>query len=287
MFIIVDLLYLCCCIGNVVVIIVFCVIVLFGLFFLGWILFILVFKGLVGINLDLFIKMMLLLMQDGGFVNVFFGSVVMCVLVIGIGILLGVLVGIWLVEYGNVCKVGIVVCFVNDILLLVLFIVLGLFVYMLYVMQIGGNFLVFVGVLLLVFIVLLVVVCIIDEMLWLVFLQMCEVVLLLGILQWKVIVQVLYCSVLVGIIIGILLVLVCIFGEIVLLLFIVFGNQYWNNNIFQLMVLVLVVMNQFVGSLYEFWQVLVWVGVLVLIVFVLLVSFVVRGILLCNCIFYD
>lgn len=282
-----DSLYLRRRIGNIVAITASCATALFGLFFLGWILFTLASKGLAGINWDLFTKMTPPPMQEGGLANAFFGSAVMCALAIGIGTPLGVLAGTWLAEYGNARKVGTVVRFVNDILLSAPSIVLGLFVYTLYVMQTGGNFSAFAGALSLAFIVLPVVVRTTDEMLRLVPSQMREAALSLGIPQWKVIVQVLYRSASAGIITGILLALARISGETAPLLFTAFGNQYWNNNIFQPMASVPVVMNQFAGSPYESWQVLAWAGALVLTVFVLLVSLAARGILLRNRISHD
>ena len=69
-------------------------------------------------------------------------------------------------------------------------------------------------------------------------------------------------------------------------MFTAFGNQYWNNNIFQPMASVPVVMNQFAGSPYESWQVLAWAGALVLTV-LLVVSLAARGILLRNRISHD
>ena len=282
-----DSLYLRRRIGNVVAITASCATALFGLFFLGWILFTLASKGLAGINWALFTKMTPPPMQDGGLANAFFGSAVMCALAIGIGTPLGVLAGTWLAEYGNARKAGTVVRFVNDILLSAPSIVLGLFVYTLYVMQTGGNFSAFAGALSLAFIVLPVVVRTTDEMLRLVPSQMREAALSLGIPQWKVIVQVLYRSASAGIITGILLALARISGETAPLLFTAFGNQYWNNNIFQPMASVPVVMNQFAGSPYESWQVLAWAGALVLTVFVLLVSLAARGILLRNRISHD
>ncbi|MGE8218684.1 MAG: phosphate ABC transporter permease PstA [Stenotrophomonas acidaminiphila] len=277
-----DSLYLRRRIGNVIAIAMSCATALFGLFFLGWILFTLASKGLAGINLDLFTKMTPPPMQEGGLANAFFGSAVMCALAIGIGTPLGVLAGTWLAEYGNARKAGTVVRFVNDILLSAPSIVLGLFVYTLYVMQTGGSFSAFAGALSLAFIVLPVVVRTTDEMLRLVPSQMREAALSLGIPQWKVIVQVLYRSASAGIITGILLALARISGETAPLLFTAFGNQYWNSNVFQPMASVPVVMNQFAGSPYESWQVLAWAGALVLTVFVLLVSLSARGLLLRN-----
>jgi len=277
-----DSLYLRRRVVNVVALFMGCATALFGLFFLGWILWTLLSKGLPGINLDLFTKMTPPPMQEGGLANAFFGSAVMCALAIGIGTPLGVLAGTWLAEYGNARKAGTVVRFVNDILLSAPSIVLGLFVYTLYVMQTGGQFSAFAGALSLAFIVLPVVIRTTDEMLRLVPVQMREAALALGVPQWKVIMQVLYRSAMAGIVTGILLALARISGETAPLLFTAFGNQYWNSNVMQPMASVPVVMNQFAGSPYESWQVLAWAGALVLTVFVLLVSLSARGLLLRN-----
>ncbi|MEO6518876.1 MAG: phosphate ABC transporter permease PstA [Pseudoxanthomonas sp.] len=267
---------------NVVALALACATALFGLFFLGWILWTLVAKGIAGINWQLFTQMTPPPMQEGGLANAFFGSAVMCALAILIGTPLGVLAGTWLAEYGNARKAGTVVRFVNDILLSAPSIVLGLFVYTLFIMQFGGGFSALAGALALAFIVLPVVVRTTDEMLRLVPTQMREAALSLGVPQWKVIVQVLYRSASAGIVTGILLALARISGETAPLLFTAFGSQYWNANVMQPMASVPVVMNQFAGSPYESWQTLAWAGALVLTVFVLLVSLTARGVLLRN-----
>ena len=272
---------------NAVAVLLACTTAVFGLFFLGWILWTLVAKGISGINWDLFTRMTPPPMEDGGLANAFFGSMVMCVMAIAIGTPLGIAAGTWLAEYGNARKAGTVVRFVNDILLSAPSIVLGLFIYTLYVMQTGGNFSAFAGALALAFIVLPVVVRTTDEMLRLVPVQMREAALSLGIPQWKVTVQVLYRSASAGIVTGVLLALARISGETAPLLFTAFGNQYWSMNIFQPMASVPVVMNQFAASPYESWQVLAWAGALVLTAFVLLVSLAARALLLRNKISHD
>ncbi len=265
---------------NVVALTLSCVAALFGLLFLAWILWTLVAKAAGGIDLALFTKMTPPPMEEGGLLNAFFGSAVMCALAIAIGTPLGVAAGTWLAEYGNARKAGTVVRFVNDILLSAPSIVLGLFVYTLVVMQTGGNFSALAGAISLAFIVLPVVVRTTDEMLRLVPVQMREAALSLGVPQWKVIVQVLYRSASAGIVTGILLALARISGETAPLLFTAFGNQYWNANVMQPMASVPVVMYQFAGSPYETWQQLAWAGALVLTTFVLLVSLGARALLL-------
>ena len=272
---------------NVVALVLSCGTALFGLFFLGWILWTLAAKGIAGIDFNLFTQMTPPPMQEGGLANAFFGSAVMCALAIAIGTPLGVLAGTWLAEYGNVRKAGLVVRFVNDILLSAPSIVLGLFVYTLFIMQFGGSFSALAGALALGFIVLPVVVRTTDEMLRLVPTQMREAALSLGVPQWKVIVQILYRSASAGIVTGILLALARISGETAPLLFTAFGNQYWNADLLQPMASVPVVMNQFAGSPFESWQTLAWAGALVLTLFVLAVSLIARAILLRNPISHD
>lgn len=269
-------------IGNIVAIVLACAAASFGLFFLGWILWTLVVKGIAGITPMLFTQNTPPPMQEGGLLNAFFGSAMMCIIAILIGTPLGVMAGTWLAEYGNARKLGTVVRFVNDILLSAPSIVLGLFVYALIVAQPEplGGFSAFAGAVALAFIVLPVVVRTTDEMLRLVPPQMREAALSLGVPQWKVIVQVLYRNASAGILTGILLALARISGETAPLLFTAFGNQFWSNDIGQPIASVPVVMNQFAGSPYESWQVLAWAGALVLTAFVLLVSLFARGVLL-------
>ena len=258
----------------------------FGLFWLVWIVWTTLSKGLASMNLELFTQMTPPPGDEGGMLNAFFGSALMSLLGIAFGAPIGVAAGTYLAEYSQKSWIGETVRFINDILLSAPSIVLGLFVYTLVVAQMG-HFSALAGAIALAFIVLPVVVRTTDEMLRLVPSQMREAALSLGIPQWKVIVQVLYRSASAGIITGILLALARISGETAPLLFTAFGNQYWNNNIFQPMASVPVVMNQFAGSPYESWQVLAWAGALVLTVFVLLVSLAARGILLRNRISHD
>ena len=273
--------------GNALAIVLAVLTAAFGLFFLGWILWTLASKAIGGINWALFTQMTPPPMQEGGLLNAFFGSAVMCAMAIGIGTPLGVAAGTWLSEYGKARKAGTVVRFVNDILLSAPSIVLGLFVYTLVVMQTGGRFSALAGSIALAFIVLPVVVRTTDEMLQLVPVQMREAALSLGVPQWKVIVQVLYRSASAGIVTGILLSLARISGETAPLLFTAFGNQYWNSNVLQPMASVPVVMYQYAGSPYESWQQLAWAGAFVLTVFVLLVSLSARALLLRNRISHD
>ena len=267
---------------NIVAITLACAAALFGLAFLGWILWTLLAKGLAHLHLALFTQDQPPPMEAGGLRNAIVGSLLMCGMGIAIGTPLGIAAGTWLAEVGNHRKLGTVVRFVNDILLSAPSIVLGLFVYAAFVMQTGGNFSAIGGALALAFNVLPVVVRTTDEMLRLVPVQMREAALSLGVPQWKVTMQVLYRSALPGIVTGVLLALARISGETAPLLFTAFGNEFFSLDITGAMSAVPLVMYKFAGSGYENWEHLAWAGALLVTLFVLAISLVARTLLLRN-----
>ena len=267
---------------NIIAIGLACAAAIFGLVFLGWILWTLLSKGLAHLSVSLFTQDQPPPLEAGGLRNAIVGSLMMCGMGVAIGTPLGIAAGTWLAEVGNHRKLGTVVRFVNDILLSAPSIVLGLFVYAAFVMQTGGNFSAIGGALALAFIVLPVVVRTTDEMLRLVPIQMREAALSLGVPQWKVTMQVLYRSALPGIVTGILLALARISGETAPLLFTAFGNEFFSLDVTGAMSAVPLVMYKFAGSGYENWEHLAWAGALLVTLFVLAVSLVARTLLLRN-----
>lgn len=257
-----------------------CVAALFGLAFLGWILWTLLAKGLAHLDLSLFTRDQPPPMEAGGLRNAIVGSLLMCGMGVLIGTPLGIAAGTWLAEVGGHSRLGTTVRFVNDILLSAPSIVLGLFVYAAFVMTTGGNFSAIAGALSLAFIVLPVVVRTTDEMLRLVPVQMREAALSLGVPQWKVTVQVLYRSALPGIVTGVLLALARISGETAPLLFTAFGNEFFSLKLTGAMSAVPLTMYKFAGSGFENWEQLAWAGALLITLFVLATSLLARFILL-------
>ncbi|HZH43262.1 MAG TPA: phosphate ABC transporter permease PstA [Lysobacter sp.] len=267
-----------------------CAAAAFGLAFLGWILWTLVARGIAGLDWNLFVLDQPPPMEEGGLRNAFFGTIVMCTLGVLIGTPLGIAAGTWLAEFGHTRRLGVVVRFVNDILLSAPSIVLGLFVYALVSAVIATperQFSALAGAVALAFIVLPVVVRTTDEMLRLVPTQMREAALSLGVPQWKVVVQVLYRSALPGIVTGVLLALARISGETAPLLFTAFGNEFWSADLGGAMSAVPLAMYKFAGSAYENWERIAWAGALVLTLFVLAVSLLARAIVLRNGIAHD
>ncbi|MEO6227280.1 MAG: phosphate ABC transporter permease PstA [Thermomonas sp.] len=269
-------------ITNLVAIVMACAAALFGLAFLGWILWTLLAKGLAHLNLALLTQDQPPPLEAGGLRNAIVGSLMMCGMGVLVGAPLGIAAGTWLAEYGQHGKLGTAVRFVNDILLSAPSIVLGLFVYAAFIMQTGGNFSAFGGALALAFVVLPVVVRTTDEMLRLVPVQMREAALSLGVPQWKVTMQVLYRSALPGIVTGILLAIARISGETAPLLFTAFGNEFFSLDPSGAMSALPLVMYKFAGSGYQNWEQLAWSGALLVTLFVLAISLIARAVLLRN-----
>jgi phosphate transport system permease protein len=254
---------------------------LFGLFWLAWILWTTMSRGLDAFGVALFTQMTPPPNAEGGLLNAFFGSAVMCLMAIALGTPIGIAAGTYLAEYAGARRIGHVIRFVNDILLSAPSIVLGLFVYTL-VVATTGQFSAFAGAIALAFIVLPVVVRTTDDMLRLVPSQMREAALSLGIPQWKVTLQILYRGAIGGIVTGVLLALARISGETAPLLFTAFSSLYWNADPTQPMANVPVVVFQYAASPYDSWQALAWAGAFVLTLFVLLLGIAARLILLRN-----
>jgi phosphate transport system permease protein len=252
---------------------------LFGLAFLGWILWTLIANGIAGLNLALFTQDQPPPLEAGGLRNAFVGSILICGIGVLIGTPLGIAAGTWLAEYGHRRKLGTIVRFVNDILLSAPSIVLGLFVYTLVVRPMGG-FSGLAGVIALAFIVLPVVVRTTDDMLKLVPAQMREAALSLGIPQWKVTLQILYRAAAPGIVTGVLLALARISGETAPLLFTALNNQYWSADLSEPIASAPVVIFQYAMSPFEDWHALAWAGAFLITVFVLVLSLFARLVLL-------
>ena len=290
---------------------------LVGLFFLVWILFTTLSKGIDGLSLAMFTEMTPPPGAEvgvGGLLNAIVGSIVMCVLAVLMAAPIGIAAGTYLAEYAHFRKIGSVIRFVNDILLSAPSIVLGLFVYMVLIgtprqlataiqsteagqqgwlagladWLIGvSGFSAIAGAVALGFIVLPVVVRTTDEMLRLVPAQMREAALSLGIPQWKVTTHVLYRAALSGILTGVMLGLARISGETAPLLFTAFNNSFWNLDLGEPMANLPVTVYQFAMSPFENWQLLAWAGAFLITCFVLLVSITARTLLLRKKIAHD
>ncbi|HRB29696.1 MAG: phosphate ABC transporter permease PstA [Nitrosomonas sp.] len=236
---------------------------LFGLFWLFWILWTLLDKGLSGISLDILTQMTPSPGSTGGLLNAIAGSLVMVTLATLIGTPVGIMAGTYLAEFGQRGWLAPTTRFINDILLSAPSIVIGLFIYTVYVAKVG-HFSGWAGALALSLIVIPVVVRTTEDMLRLIPDSLREAAAALGAPQWKVVTLVTWRASKVGIMTGLLLAVARISGETAPLLFTALNNQFWSTDMDRPMANLPVVIFQFAMSPYEHWQALAWTGALLI-----------------------
>ncbi len=248
----------------------------FGVFWLIWILIETVRLGLGGISLSLFTEMTPPPQAEtGGLANAIFGSMVMVSLATAIGTPIGVLAGVYLAEYGQKGWLGSVTRFINDILLSAPSIVIGLFIYSVWVARFK-SFSGWAGVLALSLIVIPVVIRTTENMLSLIPNSLREAAYALGTPKWKVIMTVTLKAARAGVLTGVLLALARIAGETAPLLFTALSNQFWTSNLGEPMASLPVTIFKFALSPYENWQKLAWAGVFLITIGVLVLNILAR-----------
>jgi phosphate transport system permease protein len=247
----------------------------FGMIFLLWILFVLFQKGFEALTPALFTQMTPPPGSAGGLLNAIFGSIIIVSVATLISTPIGILAGIYLAEYGKRSWVAPVTRFINDILLSAPSIVLGLFVYTVYVAQVG-HFSGWAGSVALALIAIPVVVRTTENMLHLVPASLREAAIALGAPMWKVILLVTLRAVRAGVITGVLLAVARMSGETAPLLFTALGNQFWSVSLGQPIAALPMQIYTYAISPYEDQHAQAWAGALVLLGLVLVISLAAR-----------
>jgi phosphate transport system permease protein len=231
----------------------------FGLFWLVWIISVLLWNGVAALGPTLFTEMTPPPGGKGGLANAIFGSVLMAGAGTLIGTPIGILAGTYLAEYGSRGWLAPATRFINDVLLSAPSIVIGLFVYTVYVARVK-HFSGWAGAIALAIIVIPVVVRTTDDMLKLVPNSLREAAVALGCPTWKMITLISYRAAKAGIVTGVLLAVARISGETAPLLFTSLNNQFWSSDMNRPLANLPVVIFQFAMSPYEDWHTLAWGG---------------------------
>jgi phosphate transport system permease protein len=203
---------------------------MFGIGWLAAILSTLVVQGLNGMTATVFTTITMTSGSNGGLINAIVGSVIISTLAVIVGTPIGILAGTYLAEYGRHTSFAFVVRFVNDILLSAPSILIGLFIYELFVVNMG-HFSAIAGVAALAVLVVPVVVRTTENMLLLVPNTLREAAAALGTPRNFVIRTVTWRAARAGIITGILLAIARISGETAPLLFTAFGDTGWSTDL--------------------------------------------------------
>jgi phosphate transport system permease protein len=247
----------------------------FGVFWLVWILWETLRLGIGGLTLSALTEITPPPNEDGGIANAIFGSLAMVGVATFIGTPIGIMAGIYLAEYNPKGWLSSVVRFVNDILLSAPSIVIGLFVYAIVVAYLK-SFSGLAGALALALIVIPVVIRTTENMLQLVPPGLREAAYALGAPKWKVILSITLRAARAGVVTGVLLAVARIAGETAPLLFTALSNQFWTADMRQPMASLPVTIFKFAMSPYENWQHLAWAGVFLITVAVLALNILAR-----------
>ena len=233
-----------------------------GLIFLFWILATLLVKGVGALSIDMFIHDTPAPGSEaGGLRNAIVGSLLIVGLSTLISTPIGILAGIYLAEYGEENKFAQLTRFVTDIMLSAPSIVLGIFVWTMYV-SVAKHYSGYAGSIALSLIAVPVVVRTTDNMLRLVPNSLLEAAFALGAPRWKVALMVRLRAVKAGVITGVLLALARISGETAPLLFTALNKPYLSTDMNAPMGNLPGYIYSFAMSPYDNWRELAWGGAL-------------------------
>lgn len=249
--------------------------VAFGLFWLFWIILTLLIKGGAALSLSLITQSTPAPGQTGGLINAIIGSFLMAGVGTIIGTPIGVLAGTYLAEFGQRGWLAPLTRFLNDVLLSAPSIIIGLFIYTVYVAQVG-HFSGWAGAFALAIIVIPVVVKSTDNMLMLVPNSLREAAFALGCPQWRIIMFISYKAARSGIITGVLLAVARISGETAPLLFTALNNQFVSFNMNAPIANLPVVIYQYAASPFVHWNNLAWAGAALITLLVLAINIFAR-----------
>lgn len=251
-----------------------------GIFFLAWILITLLMKGATAITPSIFIASTPAPgSENGGLANAIVGSLLMVGVSTLISTPVGIFAGIYLAEYGEGNWFAQTARFLVDIMLSAPSIVIGLFVYAIYVLY-TRHFSGWAGSFAIALIAVPVIIRTTDNMLQLVPVSLREAAYALGAPRWKVALMIRLRAVQAGILTGVLLAVARITGETAPLLFTALNNQFFSANMNKPIANLPVVIYQFAMSPYDNWRELAWGGAL-------LITFGVLGLNILSRFFFD
>ncbi len=247
-----------------------------GLVVLLWILSVLFANGLAALDWNMFTQSTPAPgTEGGGLANAIYGSLLIVGFTILIATPIGVFAGVYLAEYGDQSKTAELTRFVTDIMLSAPSIVLGLFVYAIFVAQVG-HFSGWAGTIALSLIAIPVMVRTTENMLRLVPPTLREAAFGLGAPRWKDATFITLRAAKSGVITGLLLAIARISGETAPLLFTALNNQFFSSDRSKPIANLPVVIYQFAMSPYDNWVRLAWGGALLITMTVLVLNILAR-----------
>ena len=242
---------------------------------LGLIMASLLHQGVAGLNVDVFTRSTPAPGSQGGLLNAIVGSLMLCGVAMVMALVVGLLAGTWLAEYGGDTPYGHLVRFLNDVLLSAPSILVGLFVYELIVRPLHG-FSGFAGAVALALIAAPIVTRTTEDILRLQPNGLREAGAALGAARWITIRQIIWRGAGAGLLTGGLLAFARISGETAPLLFTALNNQFFSLDMTKPTASLPAVIFQYALSAYDDWRRLAWAGALLIALAVLSVNIIGR-----------
>jgi phosphate transport system permease protein len=231
---------------------------LVGILALAWILWVVLQRGAAAINWDFFFHRTLPTGEAGGGVgNAIVGSALLVALAVVFGVPIGLMVGVYLAEFGRETRLGTAVRFSANVMMGIPSIIVGLFVYTLIVMPMH-SFSGWAGAVALAILMLPVVARTTEDMLQLVPNALRESALALGAPRWKVTFHIVFRAARTGLMTGVLLAIARISGETAPLLFTALNSPYWPTTLHGPVANLTVTIFNYAMSPYEDWVRLAW-----------------------------
>ncbi|OFZ18448.1 MAG: phosphate ABC transporter, permease protein PstA [Bdellovibrionales bacterium GWB1_55_8] len=232
-------------------------------------------QGLPALNMDFFTHLPAPVGEaGGGLANALLGTIILVVLASVIGIPWGVVIGIFLSEYGK-SRFAALVRFSVDMLASIPSIVIGLFVYALVVIPMK-RFSGLAGGLALGILMVPTIARTTEEILKLIPVHIREAGLGLGVPRWKMILFIIVRGSMGAIATGVILSVARVAGETAPLLFTALSSRFWFGGLDQPIASLPVQIFNYAISPFEEWQSQAWGGALVLILFVFVTNIITR-----------
>lgn len=197
-----------------------------GIGFLFWILITLSYKGITSLHFSTFTNDLV----EGGIRNLLIGQFTMALMASAVAVPLGMMAGIYLREYSNNSKLASVIRNLSDVMMSAPSIVIGVFVFALFVAPFGG-YNGWAGIVALSIMMIPIIISTTDNMLALVPKELREAGIALGGSKHKIIIQIVIKAAKTGITTGILLSFARIIGETAPLLFTSANNQFFTMDL--------------------------------------------------------
>jgi phosphate transport system permease protein len=233
-----------------------------------------VVRGYNAWSLQFFTQTTQLFGDGGGIANAMYGTAMLVLLSVAMGVPVGVMAGIYLAEFGDT-RLGDFVRFIADTMAGIPSIVVGLVMYTLLVLVMGWN--AFAGACALAILMLPIITRTTEGIIRLVPADIREASLALGIPQWKTTFRVILPTAAAGIVTGVFLAVARAAGETAPLIFTMLGSAFWNTDPFEgAMAAVSLFVYQASSSPYGGVQEAAWGAAFVLLLFVMVLNGIAR-----------